>query len=183
MTFRAVSDGNKELEASDRAFDRGDLATAVLHARRAATSYAPGAPHTSVALQRLRAVAVGSEAAGDKETARLAWGAVRAAALETRHVIIPYGAELREANERLERLASTPRPTTPMTRTEALPPGPSAWASALLASGFALALAGLFYAAARGLTREGRLVWPKLGYGVGAFLAGALLWAIAVYRA
>ena len=186
MTFRAISEGNEELLLSDRAFNRGDLADAVLHARRAATAYAPGAPHTHSALERLRAVAVGAEAAGDPETAKLAWGAVRAAALETRHVTIPYATELREANERLERLAARPSSTSePAGRGNALEsvPGPSAWASALLVTGFVLALLGLLFAAARGLTRDGRLVWPKLGYGLGAFAAGALLWAIAVYRA
>ncbi|HEX6765797.1 MAG TPA: hypothetical protein VF103_09980, partial [Polyangiaceae bacterium] len=106
MTYRAVRDGAAELAESDRAFNAGDLGNAVLHARRSATAYAPGAPHTRAAVERLRAVAVGSEAAGDPETARLAWGALRAAALETRHVTVPYAAELREANERLERLAS-----------------------------------------------------------------------------
>ena len=94
MTYRAVRDGNQALRASDLAFNRGDLADAVLHARRAATAYAPGAPHTRAARERLRAIAVGSEAAGDAETARLAWGALRAAALETRHVTVPYAAEL-----------------------------------------------------------------------------------------
>jgi hypothetical protein len=186
MTFRAISEGNEELEASDRAFHRGNLTDAVLHARRAATAYAPGAPHTRSALERLRAVAVGSEAAGDPETAKLAWGAVRAAALETRHVTIPYATELREANERLERLAARPSsPSEPARHAKALEsvPGPSAWASALLVSGFVMAVLGLLFVAARGLTRDGRLVWPKLGYGLGVFAAGALLWAIAVYRA
>jgi hypothetical protein len=192
MTYRAVRDGSEELRASDVAFNQGDLAGAVLHARRAATAYAPGAPHVRPALERLRAVAVGSEAAGDAETARLAWGAVRAAALETRHVTVPYAEELGEANERLERLASKgPLPTEPERGQAARDrkavlarmPGPPAWASALLVLGFALALAGLLFVAFSGLTRDGRVVWQRLGYGLGAFLVGALLWAISVYRA
>lgn len=192
MTYRAVHDGSEELRASDAAFNRGDLADAVLHARRAATAYAPGAPHTRPALERLRAVAVGSEAAGDPETARLAWGALRAAALETRYVTVPYAAELDEANERLERLASKDPLPTGTERGQAARdprallarvPGPPAWASALLVLGFALALIGLVVVALFGLTRDGRLVWQKLGYGLGVFLVGALLWAIAVYSA
>ena len=192
MTYRAVSDGTDELAASDVAFNRGDLREAVLHARRSATAYAPGAPHTRSARERLRAIAVGSEAQGDAETARLAWGALRAAALETRHVSVPYASELREANERLERLAVPParvadgeqRPAESGLR-EALGrvPGPAAWASGLLALGFALALGGLGLVGARGLTRDGRLVPRTLALGVGAFAVGALLWAIAVYRA
>jgi hypothetical protein len=62
-------------------------------------------------------------------------------------------------------------------------PGPSPWASALLGLGFVLAVGGLVVAGAQGLTREGRIVWQRLGPGLGAFTAGALLWAIAVYFA
>jgi hypothetical protein len=183
MTYRAISDGNEALAASDAAFDRGALADAVLHARRAATAYAPGAPHTRAALERLRAVAVGSEAAGDPETARLAWGAIRAAALETRHVVVPYAAELREANERLERPVQGASAKAPRSALELPTPGPTAGASALLVAGFAAAVLGLSFVATRGMTREGRLVWPRVGYGFGVFVVGALLWAIAVYRA
>jgi hypothetical protein len=191
MTYRAVRDGNDELRASDAAFHRGELADSVLHARRAAIAYAPGAPHTRAALERLRAVAVGSEAAGDHETARLAWGALRAAALETRHVTVPYAAELHEANARLERLAKGRAPdasTRARARRDlqaalARVPGPSPWASAALVLGFFLALAGLLAVAALGLTRDGRIVREKLAYGLGTFAVGALLWAIAVYRA
>jgi hypothetical protein len=193
MTYRAVRDGNQALRSSDLAFHRGDLADSVLYARRAATAYAPGAPHTRAARERLRAIAVGSEAAGDAETARLAWSALRAAALETRHVTVPYAAELREANERLERLASRPK-AQPDERLRAQAerdlgqalgriPGPSPWASALLGLGFVLAVGGLVVAGAQGLTREERIVWQRLGPGLGAFTAGALLWAFAVYFA
>src|SRR5687767_80239 len=187
MTYRAVRDGKRELDASDAAFHRGDLSTAVVHARRAATAYAPGAPHTRAAVERLRAVAVGSEAAGDRDNARLAWGALRAAALETRHVTTPYAAELDEANDRLERLASTPSPPSQpragpvgrrLERALARVPGPPAWGSALPSIGFALAAGGLFWVATLGLTREGRIVWQKVAVGLGMFLAGALLWAI-----
>ncbi|HEX6273695.1 MAG TPA: hypothetical protein VFZ53_11665 [Polyangiaceae bacterium] len=191
MTYRAVRDGDEALTASDAAFNRGELAESVLYARRAAIAYAPGAPHTRVALERLRAIAVGSEAAGDAEIARLSWGAIRAAALETRHVTIPYAAELDEANERLERLAKgTAQAAAARARAEpelraalARVPGPSAAASAALVIGFVLALGGLLFVAALGLTRDGRIVRQKLFYGLGMFVAGALLWAIAVYRA
>jgi hypothetical protein len=192
MTYRAIREGTDELAASDLAFNRGDLAGAVLHARRAATAYAPGAPHTRSARERLRAVAVGSEAAGNTETARLAWGALRAAALETRHVTVPYESELREANERLERLAApTQKPADGGRERAELAlrgalervPGPPAWASGLLFLGFVVALTGLGVVGVRGLTRDGRIVPGTLALGVGLFAAGALLWAIAVYRA
>ena len=191
MTLRAVREGRSELEASEASFDRGDLQATVLHARRAATAYAPGAPHTERALARLRAVAVGAEAASDIAAARLAWGAIRSAALETRHVTVPYAAELAEANERLERLAlrqaGDPEAEGGATRriraALAEVPGPSPWASGLLASGFALSLAGLGVIAVRGVTRAGRLVRGPFSTGAVLFVAGALLWAFAVYRA
>jgi hypothetical protein len=193
MTYRAVREGNEALRESDRAFHRGNLADAVLHARRAATAYAPGAPHTRAARERLRAVAVGSEAAGDLDTAYLAWGALRSAALETRHVTVPYAEELREATERLRVLQLKERSAPDekrrsesaqkLERDYAGIPGPAAWASALLAVGFLLAIGGLVLVAVRGLTREGRVVWQRLAPGLGAFGVGALLWAIAVYFA
>jgi hypothetical protein len=192
MTYRAVSEGTPELALSDAAFNRGELADAVLHARRAATAYAPGAPHTRAALERLRAVAVGSEAVGDAQTARLAWGALRGAALETRHIGVPYEAELHEANSRLEHLAArTPegdeaeraRNARRLRSALSRVPGPSPWAAATLVCGFALALGGLGVVGVLGLTRDGRIVRDKLGLGLAVFLAGAVLWAIAVYRA
>ncbi len=193
MTYRAVREGNDALRESDRAFHRGDLADAVLYARKAATAYAPGAPHTRAARERLRAVAVGSEAAGDLDMAYLAWGALRSSALETRHVTVPYAEELTEATERL-RILALKAPAAPDERRREQArreleqhydriPGPAPWASALLGTGFLLAIGGLAVVALRGLTREGRIVWQRLGPGLGAFVGGALLWAIAVYFA
>lgn len=193
MTYRAVSDGAEALSASDAAFHRGDLANAVLYARRSAVAYAPGAPHTRAALARLRAVAVGSEGAGDIPSARLAWGAIRGAALETRHLSTPYAAELEEANRALARLAV---PANALSDVEARAraerrarevlarvPGPSAGSGITLLLGFVLGAAGLLCVATRGITREGRPLRAGLVLGSTLFAIGAACWTWAAFRA
>lgn len=191
MTYRAVTDGTRALAESDVAFHRGDLENAVLFARRAATAYAPGAPHTRAALARLRAIAVGSEGVGDLSSARLAWGAMRAAALEARHVTQPYAPELAEANRALARL-SVPRSAELEVRARgeqsatqllARAPGPGPGSAAFLWLGFALAAAGLGVIAAFGITREGRLVRRGSWVGLALFAIGAACWTYAAYRA
>jgi len=104
LTARAVEKGEKAVLESDRAFDQGKVREAAHHARRAAVHYAPGAPHVRAAYDRLHAVAAGAEAAGDRETAIFAWSAIRSAALETRHVSVPFPRELEAANRALARL-------------------------------------------------------------------------------
>lgn len=192
MTVRVVHDGERALGASDQAFNRGDLANAVLYARRAAIAYAPGAPHTRAALARLRAVAVGSEGVGDLASARLAWGAIRAAALETRFFIEPYAAERDEADRALARLVSEPGAADAEARARALArarealariPGPSPAGSLLLVLGLGLAALGTGWVALRGITREGRLMPRAFSVGVAVFVLGVACWTFAAYRA
>jgi hypothetical protein len=192
MTFRVVSDGTAALEQSDAAFHRGDLPNAVLFARRAAIAYAPGAPHTRAALARLRAVAVGSEGVGDVRSARLAWGALRAAAIETRHFTLPYARELEDANRALARLAVGPSVTDPELRSDAEskaraafsgPPGPAPGSAALLFVAFGVLSAGFLLVALRGVTRQGRLVPRELVLGLAVVAIGAACWTFALFRA
>lgn len=103
LAQRTIERGERELQASDRAFDAGQLELSVLHARRAATAYVPGARHVGAGYERLRAVARGAERAGDVELSRRAWRAVRAAAFESRHVWQPHVEALREADAELAR--------------------------------------------------------------------------------
>jgi hypothetical protein len=192
LTLRAVRDGEAAMAESDRAFNQGKLGDAILHARRAALSYAPGAPHTVLALARLRAIAVGSEGAGDRPTARLAWGAIRAAAFGARHVMTPYRSELEEADEALARLAvpsSEPDPEARERAKEAARralariPGPTPMGSSVLVLGALLSALGLGLVGARGLTRQGELVPKGLVVGLAVFLLGAACWTWAAYRA
>ncbi len=186
LTARAVIEGQSELERSKAAFDEGKLADAVLHARRAAVAYAPGAPHVALAYDRLRVIARGSEAAGDPQTARLAWGAIRSAAIETRHVLSPREAEREEAERQLARLAAEAHPAPPSAAARRPDSGASApqpfWAGTL-ALGFALLLAGLAFISLRGVERDGTIRWLPLLAGLGVSLAGAACWTIALYWA
>lgn len=192
MTFRVVRDGEAALAESDAAFHRGDLSNAVLYARRAAIAYAPGAPHTRAALKRLRAVAVGSEGVGDMGSARLAWGAIRAAAVETRGFTEPYANERAEADQALARLSAAPLRADAEAHARAVEraralleqlPGPSPVGSALLVLGLVTAALGLGLVAARGLTREGRLVPRGFILGTVVFALGVACWTFAAYRA
>jgi hypothetical protein len=192
LTLRAVREGEAAMLESDAAFNRGDLADAVLHARQAALAYAPGAPHTVQALARLRAIGVGSESVGDRTTARLAWGAIRASALGARHVTVPYARELAEANEALARLslpsgdldaAARQRAVQAARKALAKVPGPTPLDSAVLLAGALLSSVGLLLVGARGITREGRVLPRGLALGLAVFTVGAACWTWAAYRA
>jgi hypothetical protein len=194
LTARAVYDGERELERSDQAFDRGDLRAATDHARRAAVLYAPGAPHVQAAYERLIAVAIGAESAGQRAHAESAWRAVRGAALETRHVWIPHARELERANDNLARLAAAPTKDQLATADAALvverarreldrdhaPAAP--WIGVLLL-GFVLAVTGLVLTALRGVAPDGRLALKPARVAVLLAVLGAACWTLAVLRA
>jgi hypothetical protein len=194
LTARAVIEGRDQLRESDRAFNAGDLRAATVHARRAAVLYAPGAPHVAEAYARLGAIAIGSEAANNPEMAILAYSAMRGAALETRHLWIPYEAELQRANLGLARLeARGQTPLVPVGTPEQIqeralralerddaPRAP--WVIGLLV-GFALSVCGLAVTVLRGVGLDGRLVPARARLGFGLLLIGAACWAIAAWKA
>jgi hypothetical protein len=191
LTARMVIDGEAEMRASDAAFDRGDVAIATLHARRAAVLYAPGAPHVRPAYERLAAIATGAEAAGDRDAAKAAWGAIRATALETRHVWIPHRAELERANLNLARLETLdePAPKDPgqamqralgeLRRDDAPRAG---WAAVLL-GGFVILTIGLGLVGWRGVDPEGKIRLGQARLGVILVVVGAVFWTLAAFRA
>ena len=192
FSARVILEGESELSASDAAFDRGELASALDHARRGATLYAPGASHVERAYERMTALALGAEASGQPKLAFLAWQAIRSAALESRHVFLPRQAELERANENLARLETLARDNVdserPKTQIQALTrlnaddaPAP-AWI-AVLAAGFLLALAGLGLFAFRGLNRTGKLSFSRARLGLLLFAIGAACWTLAAYKA
>jgi len=192
FSAKVILEGQSELAASDAAFDRGELSSALDHARRSATLYAPGAPHVERAYERLSAVALGAEAAGQPKVAFLAWQAMRAAALESRHVFLPRERELERANQNLARLEALSRDKDDSERaknqSQALSrlsaddaPAP-AWI-ALLGAGFLLALAGLGLFAFQGLDRAGKVSFARARLGLLLFAIGAACWALAAYKA
>jgi hypothetical protein len=185
LTARMIVDGEAELRASDAAFDRGDLAESTLHARRAATLYAPGAPHVTAAFERMRAIALGAESQGDVNMARRAWGSIRGAALETRHFAVPHSAELALANVNLARLTASSRggdrPTA--SRILARDETPRAPWVLVLGLGFSLFAAGLGLAARRGISPSGEMSRKALALAGLLALFGVAFWTLAVYRA
>jgi hypothetical protein len=192
ITLRAIVDGEGQMRASDAAFHRGDVRTAVVHARRAAIAYAPGAPHVRAAYERLVATALGAEASGDAATARAAWRAVRGAALETSHVWTPHALELERANRALARLSNPGSPKGVdedrrvyeeakrlLERDERPRP---VWV-AVLALGLVAAAAGLGWIGLRAVGRDGRISLLEARWGIVLALIGAACWTIAVYKA
>jgi hypothetical protein len=199
VVARAIVEGEAEMVKSDHAFDEGQLRTAAVHARRAATLYAPSAPHVGAAYERLIAIATGAEAAGKLDTAEAAWRAVRGAALETRHFGVPHRAELERANRSLARLQvrqaeasaalvpfkrnsrqSYERALSVLERDDQLR---APWIVALLV-GFAACAAGVFQLARRALDGEGRFGgFAQARLGLILVVAGALCWALAVVSA
>jgi hypothetical protein len=187
LTARIVADGEAALAKSDAAFDEGDLRDAILYARRAAVLYAPCAPHVSAAYARLRAIALGAEATKDFDIARQAWGATRAAALETKHFSTPRAVDLARANAALSRLASAGASDDParekMAQALARDDAPQAGWILVLGAGFVLFAAGLLALVTAGVSREGELSRRGVALSVVLALSGVVLWTVAVYQA
>jgi hypothetical protein len=188
LTARVVSEGEQALRESDAAFHRGDVRTAAHHARRAAVLYAPGAPHVERAYARLKAIAAGAEAAGDRTLAEMAWRSIRAAALETRSLLPARPAELAQANLNLARLslgADLDRHQAERSEKDRLAVlaesgAPGAIWACLASLGFALISAGLALVGWRGVAPDGSLV-PS-GLYLGSLLAaiGTACWTLAL---
>ena len=193
ITIQAVRAGETELAESDAAFDAGDLYEASSHARRAATHYAPGAPHVTAAYERLRAIAVGSEAIGDVDSALFAWRAMRGAALQTRHLWLVHPHELELANQAIARLEARlqAQPNARLeqgARSVALKrlnrnEAPRGGWILVLGFGFVLCLLGLAWLASRGFDAEGRLSLVRARWGLVLCVVGAICWTLATYRA
>jgi hypothetical protein len=189
-TLRAVLDGEREIAASDAAFDANDLHGAIAHARRAASAYAPGAAHVERGYARLLAVARGAEATGQSDVATLAWQAERAAVLESASLWQPFPERLDEANRNLARLSALKTGAEPeraetaqrlFRQAESQSAGRAPW-GALLAAGLLVAGLGLGGFAARALLPDGRIDWRRGSWGVLAFGLGAALWALAAFH-
>jgi len=189
-TLRAVLDGEREIAASDAAFDANDLHGAIQHARRAASAYAPRAAHVERGYARLLAVARGAEATGQPDVAMLAWQAERAAALESASLWQPFPERLEEANRNLARLSALKAGAEPEraeaaqqlfkhAQDESAQRAP--W-GAFLALGLLVAGLGLGWFALRALAPDGRIEWSRGRWGLLTFGLGAALWALAAFH-
>jgi hypothetical protein len=182
-TQRMLVRGGEELRASDVAFDAGQLDAAIRHARRAATSYVPGAGHVDAAYERLRAVAVGAERARDASLAQSAWRAMRAAALETRHVWSPRAQELEQADSNLARLAGAAAASPPAALLLDATRAPEAIWVVALGLGFASAWTGLAWLFWGGIAASGHWVLSRMRLPALLFSLGVIVFGLALARA
>jgi len=106
LAAREVSIGRDEVARSDDAAMAADWPRAIDHALGAAEAWVPGSPWPSRGSQRLAAIGHDAEARGDDETALLAYGALRRAALATRSVGSNGTSWRTAADEGLSRIAA-----------------------------------------------------------------------------
>lgn len=111
LVGRGLVEGRAALRQAESLDAAGDVDGAIAHAMRAAKWYVPLASHPARAYDLLRIVARRAEAAGDVDTALVAWQAIRGAARATRSVVVPYADRLAEADRQIAvLLASKPPP-------------------------------------------------------------------------
>lgn len=192
---RALWSSRGALHAGRAALAQGRHDEGVLLLRRAAHLYLPGSPYVAAAYDALEASARESETRGQNDRALAAWRAVRASALATRWVVVPYADRLDRANRHVAHLmallppAPDERDTTVQTREErhlallredrAPEPG---WVL-VLAVGFALWAASLAHAARRGWDDDDRPQRGPLALAGAAGGIGVLLFVLALARA
>lgn len=192
---RVLVEGRASLEASIEHRET-DPRASVAHARRAASWYLPFAPHVDEAYRELRSLATSAEREGDRETAFLAWRAIRSASMSTRWIVEPRLRERREADAAIARLASeaalvSTMPNAPsprdlerlhasaLAREEAPNVG---WVLVLLL-GLVGWLGGMVWLVRAGLTREGRLVTHVATKAALLTIVGLGLFAVGLWMA
>lgn len=121
VTVRQVATGRAEVAMADEAAGKSDWAEAIAHARAAAEALAPGSPWPERGWLRLEAIGHDAEARGDDETALLAYGAMRAAALAIKGPGSGWQRRRDQADEGLARVAASLRdPTGPKVTAESM---------------------------------------------------------------
>jgi len=105
LAAREVAMGREELAAADADAAGGRWADAIAHARAAAEALAPGSPWPDRAARRLDVLGHQAELRGDGDTALLAYGALRAAALSTRAIGVSRASWRDAAEEGVARIA------------------------------------------------------------------------------
>jgi len=155
VTVREVAMGRAEVSLCDAAVQKSDWPEAIGHARAAAEALVPGSPWPEQGWMRLEAIGHDAEARGDDETALLAYGAMRAAALATRAPGSGWARRRSQSEEALARVADASRdPTGPHVTSDSMlealrdraPPAP--WLLLALAASAIATLGAL-----------GRLAW------------------------
>lgn len=195
ITLRVVVAGELEIAASTDALLTGDARAAAVHAKAAATWYAPGAPHVRVAYQRLMALGDAADERQNRELALLAYRAVRTSSESTRWLVTPHAADAQRAAEAIARIESNaPRPPSsslvPAQEIErgqleamARRSGPRVEWIAALAVAFAAWVVGLLQVLLRAVDESGKIAWSRARFGLLVGTLGLALWAVALYFA
>jgi hypothetical protein len=111
LVGRSMLEGRAALRRASEADAQGDVEAALAFSMRAAKWYVPFADHPRAAYDKLREIARRAEAAGDPDTALVAWQAIRGAAYATRGPYLPFAERVREADGQIALLlASKPPP-------------------------------------------------------------------------
>ena len=188
VTARVIVAGEREIAASTKALEAGDAREAIVRARRAASWYAPGAPHVRVAYERLIALAEAAESHGRDDLAKLAWRSLRSASTETRWIVTPHADDRARADAEIARLegkVAGPRDPDPAIVAEQLQklavdePLRLVWSISLV-GGFFLAAAGFSIWSRRAASVGGTVSGARLPLLL--TLGGAALWLLALWR-
>jgi hypothetical protein len=111
--WRETATGASDIAAADAEAARGHWADAIAHARAAAEAAAPASPWPERGFLRLDSIGRDAAARGDQPTARLAYAAMRTAAVETRSPWYDRAEWAGRAEAGLSRLTATGETSPP----------------------------------------------------------------------
>lgn len=153
VSLTLVSRARAALEESEAALGRGDVALAIVMAKRAAQAKLPGSDVQDRAYERLFAIARAREEANDRDGAASAYRAVISAARSTDDATSPHADRARAALEKLGDGKAV--------ATEIGLPSPPPWARFALAGGVVLLAIGL-----TSVARGARIGWAIFAAGL-----------------
>ncbi len=107
---RSLLEGRVSIRRAYEHDARGEVDAAIANAMRATKWYVPLATHPREGYDLMRTIARRAEAAGDVETALIAWQAIRGGAHATRSLYLPYEDRLREADGQIALLLAARPP-------------------------------------------------------------------------
>jgi len=136
-----VLESERALQSSDRAFDQGQLRGALQSALRATMERTVLSPSAQQAADRLRAIAVGSEATGRRKSALLAWSSLAATSFEPVPMVARPSFTEREAVQHIEGLL----PNRSDFRDNELPPKTHGATVAAIASKYEAGVSSLIF--------------------------------------
>ena len=184
LLVRTAVDGRAELARADEAGEAGDRDAEIRHLGRAARFRLPLAQHDDQAIDRLHALAVDAQSAGEITTSLTAWRELRSALIGTRTFDVPEPELLAEANAEIvelmvEEARASNRPIARDRWAEELEQDLQPRHRTLLAAlSFAAWLVSCIGFLARGIDAKGRLIpRPALRWGGSALLL-LILWIL-----